>query len=147
MTLCSPRLKCLQSALIVVMIYPSLPEHEIRNFFCPVTNSVSALLSLGILSQLWNAFFFFFISAANAYGRTLKKYHGWVVRGVFAVSGKNYLKDAIELNESPKRLQINISSTGFFIVNLQCWIVGCSLISHCSYKINVHLMNDWVGIQ
>ena len=25
-------------------------------------------------------------SLANAYGRTLKKYHGWVVRGVFAVS-------------------------------------------------------------
>lgn len=24
--------------------------------------------------------------ASNAYGRTLKKYHGWVVRGVFAVS-------------------------------------------------------------
>ncbi|XP_072181029.1 pleckstrin homology domain-containing family A member 8-like [Diadema setosum] len=28
------------------------------------------------------------LAATNAYGRTLKKYHGWVVRGVFALAAK-----------------------------------------------------------
>ncbi len=28
----------------------------------------------------------FFLLSDNAYGKTLRQYHGWVVRGVFAVS-------------------------------------------------------------
>lgn len=40
-----------------------------------------------ILVKLWfMEFFFFFSFQDNAYGKTLRQHHGWVVRGVFAVS-------------------------------------------------------------
>ncbi|XP_028393353.1 pleckstrin homology domain-containing family A member 8-like [Dendronephthya gigantea] len=84
----------------------SMINVEIHSNTCTVKNSATdALLWLKRALQFTNAFLMeinkgereLVVVASNAYSKTLRKYHGWMVRGVFALAVKAvpYWKDFV----------------------------------------------------
>ena len=41
------------------------------------------------------------VCARKAYGDTLKRYHGWIVQGIFSVSRINFSNESMTLSLSP----------------------------------------------
>lgn len=85
----------------------SMISQEIRSNTCAVKNSATdALLWLKRALQFTNAFLQeidkgereLVVVASNAYSKTLRRYHGWMVRGVFAMAVKAvpYWKDFVK---------------------------------------------------